>query len=817
MCLPVHLILCKNLKDKSTFGGLTLLLIILLLALGSSLVHAQNGLVQGSVMDSTGVGIPNANISVVGTTKGTITNPEGSFCLTLESGAYELIFSHLEHQPLSRPVVLGPEDTVELDIVLRPFVRLLDQVEISSNRDNEIVRREAGLMQVEPEAAKMLPSPFGDFNQVLATLPGVVSNNELSSSYSVRGGNYDENLVYVNDIPVYRPFLVSAGQQEGLSFINPDLVGSANFSSGGWQSKYGDKLSSVLNVTYKKPDEIRASATASLLNGGLHLEGSSKNQRVTYLLGGRYKTARYLLNTLETDGQYLPRFLDVQSYVSIDLDGDPDMNRTELGILGAIADNRYLVRPESRETTFGTLDEPFRLFVGYDGQETLDYQTYQLGVKLSHRFSDRWNTKFISSRVSTQEREYFDLESGYRLCDIENTPGSQNFNNCVTTLGIGTNYAHARNRLQAEIINLENRHALSLNRRNTLEFGVGYANERIDDIYREYNFRDSADFSTINRSVSNELSLNSYRAFAYLQNTTDFNEVHSLNYGLRANYWSVNRQWLFSPRLQYSMKPQGLRDVVFRFAAGLYQQPPFYRELRDREGNLNKDLLAQSSFHVIAGADYRFIMFGREFALLSEIYYKYLDNVIPYDVDNVRIRYFAENNATAYATGLDFRLSGEFIPGAESWFSLGLMQTREEIEGDGLGYIRRPADQLINFGIFFQDHLPNDPSTRVYVNYLFGSGLPFGPPESVENRNFLDGPAYNRLDLGFNKQLNFRQEKTNENGFFRSLWIGLEVLNVLGADNTISFTWIEDVQSRQYAVPNRLSARFLNVKLIARY
>jgi hypothetical protein len=797
-------------------GQAVSLIVVMLFAL-SFTASAQSAWVEGHLRDSTGLGIDDVNISVIGTDRGTVTTDEGYYQLSLAPGAYELIFSHLEYQPLSRQVVLGPGDSLRLDLVLRPYVRLLEQVEVSDRRDEESIRREAGLMSVEPEAAKLLPSPFGDFNQVLSTLPGVSSNNELSSSYSVRGGNYDENLVYVNDIPVYRPFLVSAGQQEGLSFINPDLVSRVRFSSGGWQSKYGDKLSSVLNVTYKQPEETRASATLSLLNGGMHLEGSTKNQKVTYLLGGRYKTAQYLLNTLEINGQYLPRFLDVQSYVTLDLDNDPDIKRTELGILGAIADNRYLVRPESRETTFGTLDQPFRLFVGYDGQETLDYRTFQLGLKLSHRFNERWTTKLISSRVYTQEREYFDLEAGYRLCDINITPGARDFNRCVSTLGIGTNYAYARNRLQADIINLENRHAMILDSRNTLEFGVGYANERIDDVVQEFTFSDSSDYSQVLSSIDNMLVLNSYRFFAYLQNTTDLDEVHSFRYGMRMNYWSVNRQWLLSPRLQYSMKPRGLRDVIFRFAAGLYQQPPFYRELRDRQGELNTDIRAQASLHLIAGADYRFIMFGREFALLSEMYYKHLYNVIPYDVDNVRIRYFAENNATAYATGMDFRLSGEFIPGAESWVSLGLMQTQEDVAGDGRGYIRRPSDQLINFGIFFQDHLPNDPSMRVYVNYLFGSGLPFGPPQSQRYRNFLDGPAYNRLDLGFNKQLNFRQAKTNSNSFFRSVWLGLEVLNVLGADNTISFNWVEDVQNRQYAVPNRLSARFLNVKLIARY
>ncbi|WKN31618.1 carboxypeptidase-like regulatory domain-containing protein [Porifericola rhodea] len=792
------------------------ILSIVLLFFPLCLAWAQEGVVKGIVLDSTASAVPYVNVQVFNTVKGMLTDEEGKFSIELEAGRHELVFSHLDYKVQRSTIKLAYEDTLELTIVLESKTRVLEEIEVSGQSEDNF-RKEAGLTTIQPNAARNLPSAFGDFTKILSTLPGVVSNNELSSTYSVRGGNFDENLVYVNDIPIYRPFLVSAGQQEGLSFINPDLVGSITFSSGGWQAKYGDKLSSNLNVSYKKPQATKATATLSLLNGGLHLEGSTKRKKLTYLIGGRYKTAQYLLNTLETEGEYLPRFLDLQSYVTIDLDNDPQVNRTELGILGAVADNQYLVQPVSRETTFGTLNEPFRLYVGYLGQEILDYRTYQLGFKLSHRINKNWTTKFISSRVSTREREYYELQSGYRLCDLETSTSSPNFNRCVTVLGIGSNYQHARNKLEAEIINLENRHAFSLGSSHTLELGAGYAHEKVDDVIEQYAFSDSSDYSVITQQINNELNLNSHRFFAYVQNTTEIGGAHTFNYGVRLNYWTVNEQLLVSPRIQYAYQPQNFPDLVFRFAAGLYQQPPFYRELRDRQGNLNKDVLAQSATHFIAGADYRFIMFGREFVLLSELYYKHLANVNPYDVDNVRIRYFADNNAKAYATGADFRISGEFIPGAESWFSLGVLQTKEDIEGDGRGYIRRPSDQLINFGVFFQDHLPNDPSSRVYLSFLYGSGLPFGPPESEAYRNFLNGQDYKRVDLGFSKQLNFRQSKTETNSFFRSLWLGLEVLNVLGADNTISYSWIDDVQGRQYAVPNRLSARFINLKLIARY
>ena len=562
---------------------------------------------------------------------------------------------------------------------------------------------------------------------------------------------------------------------------------------------------------------MQASLTASLLGGAAHLEGATADQRFTYTIGARLKSSQYLLNTLETNGQYLPRFTDVQSYLTFDLDGDPHQTITELGLLTAYASNRYLVRPESQETYFGTLQQTFRLGVYYEGQEILRYRTFQNGIKLFHRFSQKLSNKLMASWVTTQEREYYDLDGAYRLSQVALDPSGKLLNDNVSILGVGENYEHARNKLAADIVNLENRTAWAFNAVNTLEFGVGFAYENIQDQLQQYSFSDSADYVTWNGRVYNQLHLNSQRFFAFAQNSYEPNDAHTLNYGVRVNYWTVNQQWLLSPRLQYAWKPRGTRNMVFRFATGLYQQPPFYRELRDREGNLHQDVKAQSSIHTIAGMDYRFTMFGREFTFLTEMYYKYLYHVIPYDVDNVRIRYFAENNAKAYATGVDFRINGEFIEGAESWFSLGILRTREDIAGDGRGYIRRPSDQLINLGIFFQDHLPDDPSVRVYLSVLYGSGLPFGPPDTPEYRGAYNGADYKRVDIGFSKQLFFRGEKTAENSFLQSLWVGAELLNALGADNTISYTWITDVNSNQFAVPNRLSARFLNLKIIARY
>jgi len=772
--------------------------------------YPQQAVVDGTVQDSTRQFLNDVAISVQGSDQGTVTNERGFFQLSLSPGTYDLVFSHLEYTNILRQVSLSANDTLTLTVTLRPDVRLLEQVEVVANTD-DASRFVPGLVRLDPQTAQNVPSAFQDFNRILVTLPGVVSNNELSSNYSVRGGNYDENLVYVNNIPVYRPFLIRAGQQEGLSFINPDMVADVAFSSGGWQAKYGDKLSSTLNVRYKKPTTTDASLRVGLLGGATHVEGDFK--RGSYIAGVRHKRAQYLLGTLETDGQYRPQFTDLQSYITYDLDGDENQVKSELGLLVAYANNNYRVRPESRRTTFGTLQESFSLFVGYDGQENLTYQTFQTGLQWTYRINDRWSSRLIGSWVTTQEREYFDLIARYRLCDVE-IGSDLSVDECATIIGLGANLDHARNKLSANIYNLENRMAYILNESNTLEFGVGVSLEEFQDELSEYLISDSASFATVERTVSNELVLNSRRFFGYVQNTTEIGNVHTLNYGMRFNYWNVNQQLLISPRVQYAFRPPTNKDLVIRASAGLYQQPPFYRELRDRDGNLQTDVKAQSSVHAIVGADYRFTMLGREFTLLTEFYYKHLYNVNPYDIDNVRIRYFAENTARAYATGLDMRLSGDFIPGAESWFSLGLLRTREDVEGDGRGYIRRPSDQLVNVGVFFQDHLPNDPTMRVYLSLLYGTGLPFGPPNNDRNRNAFNGPDYRRVDLGFSKEIPLNQGK--ETRLFRSLWIGLEILNALRANNVISFTWIEDVRNQQFGVPNRLSARFINANIILR-
>lgn len=773
-----------------------------------SFACAQDFTIKGKVTSERNITIPGANVQIADRVVGTQTDVDGAFELSVQgqlNDSIRLIITHVGYKPYSRSIILT-SNIPAIVIQLEEDVSFLKTIDIEGERE----RDEVSVIKLKPKSIQAFPSPFQDFNKVLSTLPGVVSNNELSSSYSVRGGNFDENLVYVNDIPIYRPFLISNGQQEGLSFINTNMVSDVSFSAGGWQPIYGDKLSSVLNVTYKKPVKFGASATISLLGGSAHIEGSK--HRWSYIAGVRHKSSQYLLNTLETQGEYLPKFTDVQGYINYNAGPASNPEKTQIGVLGAYARNRYLVEPTSRETEFGTFTQTLKLFVAFEGVELLEYDTYQGGIKLTHQFSDNWQTKVIASGVYAREREFTEVEGGYRLCDVDKNIGSATFNDCIITRGIGTNYDYGRNTLNANILNTEVRNEIKLNDTNTLKFGFGYAYQQIDDALSEYNFVDSSGFvleSNI-ESLQSENELSTANITGYVQNTTQLGKRTTSTYGVRANYYDLNGQLLISPRVQISHQPNWVRDMIFRAAVGVYQQPPFYRELRDFSGQLNKSLKAQTSLHIIGGVDYNFRWWNRPFKFIGEAYYKKAYDVVPYDIDNVKVRYYANNSAEAYAAGIDLRVSGEFIEDTQSWFSLGILNVRENVVGDGRGYIRRPTDQRVNVGIFFQDHLPNNPTFRVNLSLLFGSGLPFGPPDSFENRNTFNGDSYRRVDIGFAKQIYLNQTKYNKE---RWLLITAEILNLLGTSNPISYTWITDVTNTQIAVPNSLSARFLNVKL----
>lgn len=783
---------------------------ILLLLAGIFLqitVLAQTSLISGQVMTSDFKPISEVNISLEGTDQGTITDSEGSFSLKVPDGQVILLFSHVSYAPKIIQINVG-ENPSGMIVRLEEENKQLQEVEVEGQANkNEIVNYQ----RVDARSARSLPSTFGDFNKVLVTLPGVSSNNELSSAYSVRGGNFDENLVYVNDMPVYRPFLANAGRQEGLSFVNPDLVQDIEFYAGGWEPKYGDKLSSSLNIEYKEPDSLEAAVSIGLLGGTAYTGG--KANRFTYLIGMRHRDSRYLLNTLEVEGQYFPTYTDVQSLLTFDLTRKNDnyFNRTKLNVLLSYGRNRYLTEPVSQSTEFGSVQQNFRLQTAFEGREILRYDTYQAGLRFTHRFTNRLRTHLIGSGMFTREKEQYDVEGAYRLCDVNTNPGSSSFDECVVVRGIGTNYDYGRNALDATLYTVENRYEYMLSANHVLEAGVGMQAQQISDEVNEYSFIDSADYVSITRTTFNEVAIQPNQYFGYLQSTLLWKDsVHALSSGVRFTYWNYNNQWLVSPRLTYRFAPKWSRKATFKLSVGSYQQLPFYRELRDFNGTLRTNIGAQKSIHIIGGYTQLFYMWGRPFLFSSDLYYKYLYDVIPYDIDNVRLRYFAENNATAFARGLDFRIHGEFVKGTQSWFSLGILQTQEDIAGDGRGYVRRPTDQRINLAAYFEDHMPGDPSLRVYLNLVFGSGYPFGPPNRPDLRNAFSGDEYYRADIGLSKSFDF-----SSNSLLNKFWIRLEVLNALAADNTLSYTWIEDVNGNQFAIPNSLSARFLNIKFSA--
>ncbi|MCB2409962.1 TonB-dependent receptor [Hymenobacter lucidus] len=811
-------------------------------------------LITGTIRDAAGAPVEQVSIGVEGQPGGTNTDDKGRFALNvvrpLTGKQPTLVARRLGYQ--TQRVQLNLAETRELTLTLALDPRALKNVTVRARNDEANTREQVSVVRIDPRAVKELPSAFGDFNKILTTLPGVVANNELTSTYTVRGGNYDENLVYVNGIEVYRPFLVTSAQQEGLSFVNPDLVDRIEFSSGGWQPKYGDRLSSVLSIEYKKPQRFGGSATASLVGGTMHVEATSPNKRLSYLAGIRYKNATYVLRSLkQQQGGYNPTFYDGQVYLNAALGPKDNPDRTSLGLLTTFAHNDFRFNPESGQASFSTATNQItRLYIDYDGRERMQYDTYQGGLNLRHNFTSNLQGELLAGGFFSREFEYRDVEAKYSFADVNRDPNSDDFNQPVRIRDVGSRFDHSRNTLTAQVATLEARARWTPGSRHSVRWGAKMGREKITDQLNEYSFADSADFVPDYRRTRlvSDLDLSSTRYQGYAQHTIELDSLKTLTYGVRANYWSVNEQLTVSPRVQYSFITRRNPNLSFKLATGVYYQPPFYRELRDQtrgtqatpqsvmvqQASLNPELRAQRSLHFIAGNELRFRRWGRPFVFTGELYYKHLTDVIPYDIDNVRLRYFAKNNAKAYAAGLDTRVSGEFVKGVESWFSMGILTTRENIVGDSVnvynaqgdtigrtpqGYIRRPADQRLNFGIFFQDQLPNNPSVKGYVNFVFGTGLPFSPPNLPEERGTTKlTRSYKRVDLGFSKVIALSNTgETRRAGHLESLWLGLEILNVLAANNVAGYSYVQDVSGRTYAVPNYLSRRVVNLRVIARF
>ncbi|RYY20235.1 MAG: TonB-dependent receptor [Cytophagaceae bacterium] len=807
--------------------------------------RAQGLVLTGTVRDAQGQPLELVVVSVEGQPGGATTTAQGTFSLRLTlplapNTPVVLVVRHINYQPLRQPLRLPADAARPLSFTLQPAAKALRDVTVRGRAADADGREQVSLLQLDPQTAKVLPSPFGDFNAILKTLPGVVSNNELTSTYSVRGGNYEENLLYVNGFEIYRPFLVTQAQQEGLSFVNPDLVQKVDFSTGGWQPRYGDKLSSVLDIQYKEPARFAASGTASLVGGAAHAEARSASGRVSYLAGVRYKNAQYVFNALnQNQGNYNPTFYDAQAYVNIGLGKQDDLQKTSLGILGVVAHNDYRFVPVSGQVTFSTSTNQFsRLNIYYDGRERMQYDTYQGGVNLRHNFHPGLSVELLGSALLTREFEFRDVEAAYTFAEINRDPTSPDYNQTVRQRDIGSSFSHARNDLTARVYTAELRGRWNPGGdplgRHAIRWGVKTGREIIHDQLDEYSFADSADYVPDARRtrLATDLTLSSQRTQGYVQHTWQVDSLKTLTYGLRGHYWSVNQQFVLSPRIQFAARSRRHPARSWKLAAGLYAQPPFYRELRDMAGQLNPALRAQKSLHFVLGRQVELQLMNRPFRLSTEAYYKYLTDVIPYEVDNVRLRYYATNQATAYAAGLETRLSGEFVKGVESWLSLSLLTTQEKGDTtatydattgkrtgyETLGYIRRPQDQRLTASIFFQDHLPTNPSVRGYVNLVFGTGLPFSPPGLPQYRGGAGStPTYQRVDIGFSKVVSLRTTTKPHPYSLESLWLGLEILNILGANNVAGYSYLQDVNGRTYGVPSYLSQRVVNARVIARF
>lgn len=797
----------------------------------------QYATVFGVVKDSSGNVLADVNISGVDFSGSSISRDDGSYELEIPADTdVEIAFTYVGRPPYRVKVpALKAGARFRVNVVMSYGVNLKQFVK-------EVERDRGKYVTIDVHQIKQIPN-FGNFETVLKLFAGVTSNNELSSQYNVRGGNYDENLIYVNDIEIYRPFLPRSGQSEGLSFIHTELVQSIRFSAGGFEARYGDKMSSVLDIKYKEPGKFRSSANVSLMGAMAHAEGSAR--RFTYLVSGRYWTNRYVLATLDVDGDYRPTFADVQTLLKYEIS-----DRFSVSTLASFARNDYLVVPQTRETTFGTVKQAMQLRMFFEGQDQMEYQTSTGAVTLAYR-DERTQLKLISSVFNTNEREFFTVQGAYRLEEVETDFGNDNFGRARATKGIGGFLNNARNQLNVTVYNIGHRGYYSEGVHN-LQWGLQFQGERVSDRLNEWDYKDSLEFgqpSHINGQpvvlnyLNTRIDLASHRVSGYVQNSQTLSRAHNflITYGLRSNWWSYNNENVISPRIQLSMEPNRRhnmavrdgsregkirRDINLKAAFGYYYQPPFYRELRGFDGKLNPAIKAQKAIHYVFGGDVNFDMWNRRFKFFAEAYYKQLENIIPYEIDNVRIRYYAENNASGYAGGLDMRVNGEFVKGVESWMSLSVMQTQERITTtDGAGnkvvspYIPRPTDQRATFSMFFQDYLPNNTKYKVNVTMIFGTGLPFGPPDRDRAGDTLRMPSYRRVDIGFLRVLvdENEQNKKGWKKYIRSAWLGIDVFNLLAINNTISYIWIEDIEARTWAVPNYLTNRRVNLRLMVNF
>lgn len=790
----------------------TLLIYILFTFTALATASAQKVTIKGTVTDYKDAPIEVAGVHIEGQAAGTFTDLKGRYIFTCNSSdSLVVVYSMLGYQTRKK-VLRNPTDTVILNVKLPVSDNTLEGVEIVDEQ-----RQMGGTAQIKtPGKMRLMPDASGNgVESIIATQAGVSSHNEMSSQYNVRGGNFDENSVYVNGIEIYRPLLIRAGQQEGLSFLNPDMVGSIAFSTGGFEAKYGDKMASVLDISYRKPREFESSVAASLLGASAYV--GAGNSKISFSNSLRYKTNSYLLGSLDTKGEYDPNFLDYQAF--LDWRITPHLNAS---FIGNISRNRYNFTPSDRTTTFGTMEDVKEFKVYFGGWEHDLFRTTFGSASLNYSPNEYNQVSLIASTFSTREEETFDIMGQYWIDDV----------NSEENIAVGSYMQHARNYLDADVqtVALRGMHFI---KSNDLQWGIEWKSEHIKENQREWEMRDSAGYNLPHGSENLEMiyslrsntSTSSNRVSAYLQDTYKFNSTlgtMSLNVGARISYWDWNKECIVSPRASLGLIPKFNENLTLRFATGIYYQAPFYREFRDTINSggiatvqLNKNIKSPRSTHFVLGSDYLFKMAGRPFKFTAEAYYKKLDNIIPYNVDNVRIVYYGENCAKGYATGIDLKLFGEFVPGTDSWLTFSLMETKEKINNGE--WLPRPTDQKFNMSIYFTDYFPGTDKWKMNLRGVYADGLPFGPPYSGREKHIFRAPAYKRVDIGMSYRLLDNEEKRMRNGIYRyikNIWLGADALNLLDINNVNSYYWVSDVYNQSYAVPNYLTSRQLNVKIL---
>ena len=781
------------------------LLALLATALGSV---AQTFTLRGRVTDGEGNPVEFASVTCPSQGRATVTSLQGQYALRLLTADSVVVkFSMLGYRTKTR-VLRRPKGTQTLQVTLTEQASTLGEVTVAGQKIQSGQTQDIGTKPL-----RSLPSTTGNaVEELIQSQAGVSTHSELSSQYNVRGGSFDENSVYINSVEVYRPFLVRSGQQEGLSVINPDMVERIGFSTGGFEAKYGDKMSSALNITYRRPKRFEATAAASLLGGSAYVGFS--NKKLAWANGVRYKTTKYLLGSLETKGEYKPNFLDYQTYLSY----KPN-KRWTVDFIGNISDNHYNFHPEDRETKFGTMESVRSFRVYFDGQEKDRFRTFFGTLGITRHLGDSTSVSLLGSSFSTSEQERYDIQGQYWLTQTET---SEN-------LGVGTYFEHARNYLKAHVesVKLLLKHTA---KQHDVEAGLTWKQEHIEENSVEYEMRDSAGYSVPHTgkdlymiySLRARNELNANRLETYVQDTWRFRSagehtLFTLNYGLRFSHWNYNKESILSPRVSLGITPSFNHNVTLRFATGLYYQAPFFKELRDTStvagvtrATLNRKIKSQRSIHFIAGMDYRFNMNNRPFKFTAELYYKLLGNVVPYSINNVKVVYYGSNEASGHAAGLDLKLFGEFVPGTDSWVTLSVMDTKMKLNGVK---VPMPTDQRYALNLFFTDYFPGTTRWKMSLKLAYADGLPFSAPHRELETNTFRAAAYKRADIGMSYRV-LNNEHRERKSVFRNIWLSLDCLNLLGINNVNSYYWVTDVTNQQYAVPNYLTGRQINARLL---